>query len=219
MNYFIKINGLRKYLVQSPNPRFVLRVAWLNWPQLARQVQAWRSLTAFKQDVDQVRRRHGRHDAGQRRRSRAAARAEDPGRARTWSPRRAGAGRCSSWPARCRSGDRSPPSSRTSTRCGAGAAGMLLASGADRALQPGLRILAARAPGRRGAPAPAAAAAGPPGAPWRSLTASSRPSTRCGAGAAGTMLASGADRALQPGLRILAACAPGCPGTPAACCS
>lgn len=46
-------------------------------------------------------------------------------------------------------------SSRTSTRCGAGAAGTMLASGADRALQLGLRILAARALGRRGASAPA----------------------------------------------------------------
>ena len=57
-------------------------------------------------------------------------------------------------------------SSKTLTRCGAGAAGTMLASGADRALQLGLRILAACAPGRRGAPvpAPAAAAAGPPGA-------------------------------------------------------
>jgi len=33
---------------------------------------------------------------------------------------------------------------------------------------------------------------------WRSLTASSRTSTRCGAGVAGMLLASGADRALQP---------------------
>ena len=34
MNYFIKINGLSTYFVQSPNPRIVLRVVWLNWPQL-----------------------------------------------------------------------------------------------------------------------------------------------------------------------------------------
>ena len=92
----------------------------------------------------------------------------------------------------------------------------MLASGADRALQLELRILAACAPGRRGAPvpAPAAAAAGPPGAPWQSLTASSRTSTRYGADAAGTMLASGADRALQLELRVLAACAPDRRGAP-----
>ena len=44
-----------------------------------------------------MRRRRGRHDAGQRRR--AAARIADSGRVRIWSPR-AGAGRCSSWPTR-----------------------------------------------------------------------------------------------------------------------
>ncbi|PYD85180.1 hypothetical protein DNF23_50270 [Pseudomonas syringae pv. pisi] len=80
-----------------------------------------------------MRRRRGRHDAGERRWSRAAARAADPGGVRTWSPRRTGAGRCSSWPTRCGLAI-AHPSSRTSTRYGAGAAGMLLASGADHAL-------------------------------------------------------------------------------------
>ena len=110
-------------------------------------------------------------------------------------------------------------SSKTSTRCGAGAAGTILASGADRALQLGLRILAACAPGRRGAPVPAAAAAGPPGTAWRSLPASSRTLTRCGAGAAGMLLASGADRALQLELRIRAGVRTWSPRTSAACCS
>ena len=105
----------------------------------------------LKQDVDQVRRRRGRH-AGQRRRSRAAARAADPGRARTWSPRRAGAGRCSSWPTRCRPGDRSPP--QAGRRPGAAPARPARCwPGADRALQPVLQILATCAPGQRGAPA------------------------------------------------------------------
>ena len=40
---------------------------------------------------------------------------------------------------------------------------------------------------------------------WRSLTALSKTSTRCGAGVAGMLLASGADRALQLELRILPA--------------
>jgi len=44
---------------------------------------------------------------------------------------------------------------------------------------------------------------------WRSFTASSRTSTSCGAGAAGMLLASGADRMLQPGLQILVTCVPG----------
>ena len=91
----------------------------------------------------------------------------------------------------------------------------MLASGADRALQLGLRILAARAPGRRGAPAPAAAAAGPPGAglaiAHRLKQDVDQVRRRRGRHAAGQRR----DRALQLGLLILAARAPDRRGAPA----
>ena len=55
----------------------------------------------LEQGNDQVQRRRGRHDAGQRRRSRAAARVVDPGRVRTWPPQCARAGHCCSWSTKC----------------------------------------------------------------------------------------------------------------------
>ena len=166
-----------------------------------------------------MRRRRGRHDAGQQRRSRAAARVADPGGAHTWSRRRAGAGRCSSWSTRCRPGDRSPPQvgrrpgaaparparcwpaapiARCSLGCGSWPRAHLVAAARRRRLRQQLAHQVQA---------------------WRSLTASSRTSTRCGAGAAGTMLVSGADRALQLGLRILAGVRIWSPRTSAACCS